>query len=155
MHHPKLFKYFHLVHHKSTNPSPWAAYAFHPLEGIVEAGVIIPMVFLFPVHPRAVLLFLFFMIIYNVYGHLGFELFPKGFNKHWLGRWMSTSVNHNMQVWTNSIVVRRNVCFLFAMWEPRLQQQVSASFRVVCGIMGHVGVSGDRSYSLLESVVAW
>src|SRR5687768_3614129 len=24
MHHPKLFKYFHLVHHKSTNPSPWA-----------------------------------------------------------------------------------------------------------------------------------
>ena len=25
MHHPKLFKYIHLVHHKSTNPSPWAA----------------------------------------------------------------------------------------------------------------------------------
>jgi len=28
MHHPALFKLFHLVHHKSTNPSPWAALAF-------------------------------------------------------------------------------------------------------------------------------
>lgn len=25
MHHPYMFKYIHLVHHKSTNPSPWAA----------------------------------------------------------------------------------------------------------------------------------
>ena len=32
MHHKKLFPVFHLVHHHSTNPSPWAAYAFHPLE---------------------------------------------------------------------------------------------------------------------------
>jgi sterol desaturase/sphingolipid hydroxylase (fatty acid hydroxylase superfamily) len=35
------------------------------------------------------------MIVYNVYGHLGYELYPKGFNKHWLGRWINTSVNHN------------------------------------------------------------
>ena len=27
MHHKKLFNWFHLVHHKSVNPSPWAAYA--------------------------------------------------------------------------------------------------------------------------------
>jgi len=26
MHHKTLFKYVHLVHHRSTNPSPWAAY---------------------------------------------------------------------------------------------------------------------------------
>jgi Delta7-sterol 5-desaturase len=37
MHHPKVFKTFHSVYHQSTNPSPWAAYAFHPLEEIVEA----------------------------------------------------------------------------------------------------------------------
>ena len=40
MHQPRLFKWIHLGHHKSTNPSPWAAYAFHPLEAIVEASVI-------------------------------------------------------------------------------------------------------------------
>ena len=95
MHHPRLFKYFHLVHHKSTNPSPWAAYAFHPLEGIVEASVIFPIVFLIPFHKTAIMVFLLFMMAYNVYGHLGYEIFPKGFNKHPIGRWFNTSVNHN------------------------------------------------------------
>jgi sterol desaturase/sphingolipid hydroxylase (fatty acid hydroxylase superfamily) len=95
MHHPKLFKYLHLTHHKSTNPSPWAAYSFHPLEGVVEAAVIYPIVFLIPYHGTAILVFLMFMMIYNVYGHLGFELYPKGFNKHPIGKWLNTSVNHN------------------------------------------------------------
>ena len=96
MHHPKLFKYFHLVHHKSTNPSPWAAYAFHPLEAIVEASIIFLIVFLIPFHKTALLTFLLFMIFYNVYGHLGFELYPKGFHKHRIGKWINTSVNHNL-----------------------------------------------------------
>ena len=95
MHHPRLFKYFHLVHHKSTNPSPWAAYAFHPLEGVVEASIIFPIVFLIPYHPSAIAVFLLFMMIYNVYGHLGYELYPKGFNKHPIGKWLNTSINHN------------------------------------------------------------
>ena len=53
MHHPKLFPIFHLVHHKSTNPSPWAAFAFHPLEAIIEAGIVFVIVFLIPIHPYA------------------------------------------------------------------------------------------------------
>ena len=96
MHQPKLFKYFHLVHHKSTNPSPWAAYAFHPLEAVIEASIIFLIVFMIPHHRTALLTFLTFMIIYNVYGHLGYELYPKRFNKHFIGRWVNTSVNHNL-----------------------------------------------------------
>ena len=95
MHHPRLFKYFHSLHHKSTNPSPWAAYAFQPLEGIIEASVLFPIVFIIPFHKSAILAFLFFMMAYNVYGHLGYEIFPKRFNRHWFGRWLNTSVNHN------------------------------------------------------------
>ncbi len=95
MHHKKLFKYFHLVHHQSKNPSPWAAYAFHPLEGIVEAGVIFPIVFLIPHHVTTLIAFMFFMMVYNVYGHLGWELYPKGFSKNFSGKWINTSVNHN------------------------------------------------------------
>jgi len=96
MHHPRLFRWFHLVHHKSTNPSPWAAYAFHPLEAIVEAGIYIIIVFTIPVHKSALGVFFLFSIIYNVYGHLGYELYPKGFDRHWLGKWINTSVNHNL-----------------------------------------------------------
>ncbi len=95
MHHPKLFKYFHLVHHKSTNPSPWAAYAFHPLEAVVEGGVFALIAFVLPVHMYMFGFFFLFQIIYNVYGHLGFELYPKNFNQHWLGKWLNTSVAHN------------------------------------------------------------
>jgi sterol desaturase/sphingolipid hydroxylase (fatty acid hydroxylase superfamily) len=96
MHHPRIFRYVHLTHHRSTNPSPWAAFAFHPLEAVAEAGIIFFIAFLFPVHASALLLFLVFMTVYNVYGHLGWELFPNGFDRHGLGQWFNTSVNHNM-----------------------------------------------------------
>ena len=95
MHHPAIFRLFHLVHHKSINPSPWAAYAFHPLEAMVEAGIVVIFLFTIPMHKYHLGLFFLFMIIYNVYGHLGWELYPKGFSRHWLGKWINTSVNHN------------------------------------------------------------
>ena len=95
MHHKALFKWFHLVHHKSTNPSPWAAYAFHPLEALVEVGIVIIFLFTIPIHKSHLLIFFLMMIIYNVYGHLGYELYPKGFSKSTVGRWINTSVNHN------------------------------------------------------------
>jgi sterol desaturase/sphingolipid hydroxylase (fatty acid hydroxylase superfamily) len=95
MHHPAVYRWFHKVHHLSTNPSPWAAMAFHPLEAVVEAGIIVFVVFLFPVHPLAIGIFLLFMMVYNVYGHLGYELYPKGFSHGFIGKWINTSVNHN------------------------------------------------------------
>lgn len=95
MHHPWLFKKVHLVHHRSTNPSPWAAYAFHPLEAIVESLIFVIFLFTIPVHSIHLMWFFVISLVYNVYGHLGFELFPKGFNKHWLGKWFNTSVSHN------------------------------------------------------------
>ncbi len=96
MHHPRLFKFFHIIHHKSTNPSPWAAFAFNPTEAVIESGIIYVFAFTIPIHFIHIFAFLIFMTAYNVYGHLGFELYPKGFNKHWLGKWFNTSVNHNM-----------------------------------------------------------
>jgi lathosterol oxidase len=45
MHHPKIFRHVHLVHHRSINPSPWAAYSFHPIEAVIEAGIYLLIVF--------------------------------------------------------------------------------------------------------------
>lgn len=95
MHHPKLFKAVHKVHHLSTNPSPWTAYAFHPLEAFIEAAIILIFAFTVPTHAFIIMLFMIFQIIYNVYGHLGYELFPKGFHKTVIGRYVNTSVAHN------------------------------------------------------------
>lgn len=95
MHHPKLYRFVHLTHHRSTNPTPWASFAFHPLEAVAEAGIIFFIAFLFPVHSAVILLFVLVMTIYNVYGHLGWELYPRGMARHPIGRWINTSVSHN------------------------------------------------------------
>ncbi len=95
MHHPTLYRYIHLVHHKSTNPSPWAAYSFHPLEALLEIGILVLIVMIIPAKPSAVILFFLFQILYNVYGHLGFELMPRNAHKHPILKWINTSVSHN------------------------------------------------------------
>ena len=96
MHGKSVYRIVHRVHHLSTNPSPWAAMAFHPIESVIEGSVIAVIAFLFPVHPLSIGIFLLFMMIYNVYGHLGYELYPKGFSTSKVGRWINTSVNHNL-----------------------------------------------------------
>jgi lathosterol oxidase len=96
MHHPKVFRYFHYVHHQSTNPSPWASFSFQPLEAMVEAGIFIIFAFSIPIHFYVLIAFLIFMTAYNVYGHLGWELYPKKFEKSSLGKWINTSISHNL-----------------------------------------------------------
>ncbi|MBO9702738.1 MAG: sterol desaturase family protein [Sporocytophaga sp.] len=96
MHLPSFFKIFHSIHHRAYNPSPWSAYAFNPLESIVEAAIVPIIAFIIPVHIHVFLFFFLFQIFFNVYGHLGFELYPKGFNRTLIGRWLNTSVGHNM-----------------------------------------------------------
>ena len=96
MHHKKIFRHVHRVHHESTNPSPWAAYAFHPLEALIQALVFPIMVFTLPLHPIIMTLFLLYMIVRNVIGHLGFEIFPKGWTKNkWLN-WTTAVTHHNI-----------------------------------------------------------
>ena len=84
MHHPSLYRFVHLVHHQSRNPSPWAAFAFHPLEAVVEAGIVFVIAFMLPFHGTALLAFLVFMTFYNAYGHLGMSCIRNAFFVlHW------------------------------------------------------------------------
>lgn len=96
MHSKLLFKYVHKVHHASTNPSPWTAYSFHPLEAFLEAMIVPLMAFTLPVHVSTLTSVMLFQIMYNVYGHLGFEVLPKGTSRHFLGKYINTGVAHNL-----------------------------------------------------------
>ena len=123
MHNPWLFKRIHLVHHKSTNPSPWAAYAFHPFEAIAESLIFTIFLLTIPVHSIHLMAFFVFSLVYNVYGHLGFEIYPEGFNKHWLGRWVNTSVSHNL----HHQFFRGNYGLYFTIWD-RLMGTLRADY---------------------------
>ena len=96
VHHPKLYKRIHLVHHQSVNPSPWASYSFHFLEGILEAMVAPLILFLIPMHPIALILFGLSSFMINVYGHLGYEIAPRWFRHSLLFEILNTSTHHNL-----------------------------------------------------------
>jgi Delta7-sterol 5-desaturase len=96
MHHRKLFPIMHYVHHQSYNPTPWASFSFHPLEAIVEFAFLPVVVCCIPLHPLAILFWSIWMILWNVVGHLGYELFPKGFIHHPVFKWFNTSTHHNL-----------------------------------------------------------
>ena len=95
IHHPRLFSFIHRTHHLSTNPTPWASFAFHPLEAILSIGIIPIIVFTLPIHPYVLFAFLTFMTAINVMGHLGYEIFTKRFVESRIGKWMNSSTNHN------------------------------------------------------------
>ena len=96
MHHPRLFKLFHRVHHLSTSPSPLAAYAFAPAEAVVEALAVPAVLLVMPLHRLALFAWLFYMIVKNVIGHLGIELYPRWFPRARLTRHFTTSTHHNL-----------------------------------------------------------
>jgi Delta7-sterol 5-desaturase len=96
MHLPFFYRKIHLTHHRSVNPSPWAAYAFHPLEAVLEAGIMPILLIIMPLHPISFFGFVTAMLIFNVYGHLGYELFPRKIYEHPLGKWLNTSIYHNL-----------------------------------------------------------
>ncbi len=92
MHHRRLFRLVHRVHHLSSNPSPWAAYAFAPAEAVVHAAFVPLATLVMPVHHLALFTFLGIMIVRNVIGHLGIELLPAGFIRRW--PWTTTTTHH-------------------------------------------------------------
>jgi sterol desaturase/sphingolipid hydroxylase (fatty acid hydroxylase superfamily) len=96
MHHPRLFRLFHRTHHLSTNPTPWAAYAFAPLEAVVQAGIFPLAVLLVPLHPLAFFAFMIWQLSFNVAGHAGFEFHPRWLIDSWLGKILNTPTNHVM-----------------------------------------------------------
>ncbi len=95
MHLPGIYSRVHKVHHLSTNPSPLAAFAFDPIEAVIEALGFVVILLVVPLHPLAFLVVSTFMIAYNVMGHLGYELLPRGLPDAPVARLMNTATSHN------------------------------------------------------------
>jgi Delta7-sterol 5-desaturase len=114
MHHPEIFKTVHKVHHKSTNPSPWAAYSFHPIEAVIQGGIFPLLAFTVPMYEGIYLFAFFYMIaIDTLVLHIGYEFFPKGFTTNKLTRWYITSTHHNL----HHRHVNCNYALYFTWWD--------------------------------------
>jgi len=96
MHHPKVFRIVHKVHHDSNITSPWTAFSFHPLEGVLQALFLPLLVILLPMHLYVVIIQLTIMTFSSVINHLDVEVYPKGFAKNFFGRWLIGATHHSL-----------------------------------------------------------
>lgn len=113
MHHRWLYRALHRTHHRSTNPTPWAAYCFSVGEALVQAGIGPLLVFTIPMHPTAFLAFMLWQITFNVFGHCGFEIYPRWFLKSPLGKFINTPTHHAM----HHEKFRANYGLYFNVWD--------------------------------------
>jgi sterol desaturase/sphingolipid hydroxylase (fatty acid hydroxylase superfamily) len=94
MHTRLLFGAVHRVHHRSTNPTAWAAYSFSLPEAVIQAGIFPLVACLLPIHPLAFATFMLFQITENALGHAGYEIFPRGLMRTPFGALTNTPTHH-------------------------------------------------------------
>jgi len=95
-HHPALFSWMHLGHHRSRQPTPWTSFAFDPPEALLQALFLVGMVMLVPLHLITLLAVLTTMTVWAIVNHLGLDRLPVCFPHHWLGRWLIGPAHHSI-----------------------------------------------------------
>ena len=119
LHHKAIFKYTHLLHHKSTNPSPWTSYSFHFFEAWTEGAILLIIAMVIPIHTITIMLFTVSSFIINVYGHLGHEVAPRWFRNSFLFKIVNTSVYHNI----HHTRFKGNYGLYFRLWDRVLKTE--------------------------------
>jgi Delta7-sterol 5-desaturase len=106
-------KHMHAVHHYSVNPSPWAGFSFHPLEGLAQALIIPVLLLVVPTHPLVLLAFLVVMTVTGITNHLGYELWWRGFARNPVTRYWINATHHSL----HHKYYRCNYGLYFTFWD--------------------------------------
>lgn len=119
MHKPKVYRLIHKTHHDSHITSPWTSFSFHPGEGLLQS-LIIPVIVLFlPMHYWTIVALLTFMTITSAINHSNVEIYPKGFHKHWLGKWFIGATHHSL----HHTQYRYNFGLYFTFWDKLMKTE--------------------------------
>jgi sterol desaturase/sphingolipid hydroxylase (fatty acid hydroxylase superfamily) len=123
MHRPGVFRWVHKIHHDSHIASPFTAFSFHPLEGLLQAVFLPALLLILPVHYGVILILLTLMTFSSVINHLGIELYPRQ-SATFLGRWVIGATHHSLHhKW-----YRYNFGLYFTFWD-RLKKTESPGFQ--------------------------
>jgi linoleoyl-CoA desaturase len=117
MHLKAIFPIVHKIHHLSKTPSPWAIYAFHPVENIIDYSIFPILVFFIPLHPYALAFVIIYNMIMNLGGHFGFEFMPAKYFNTWLFKYGLTTTHHDM----HHAKVNCNYGLYFNIWDRLMQ----------------------------------
>jgi len=113
MHHPKFYRFFHMTHHRSHNPTPFTAYSFAPSEAAL-VYLFSPIFFsLVPMHSTAFIAAMLLQIVRNALAHCGYEVFPRGWVSHPVLGIFTTVTHHDMHHEKGN----GNYGFYFTFWD--------------------------------------
>ncbi|KAK4245492.1 fatty acid hydroxylase superfamily-domain-containing protein [Corynascus novoguineensis] len=90
-HHPRVYKYIHKPHHKWIVPTPWAALAFHPLDGYVQSLPYHMFVFICPVQKYLYMVLFGLVQIWTILIHDGDMI-----SGHWLEKYINSPAHHTL-----------------------------------------------------------
>jgi len=90
-----LFRHVHGVHHRSREPSPWASYAVHPVEAMVN-GLPLLALLVVPLQETVFIVFVLHQVVHSIYGHSAVETLPRPFARHRFWGLLATTTHHHM-----------------------------------------------------------
>jgi Delta7-sterol 5-desaturase len=112
LHHKAIYKLIHHEHHKSITVNPFSTLSFHFMETILLTLWIIPVAMYLPIYAPVLGLVQIYGLFDNVKAHLGFELYPKWFNRSPL-RFLTTATYHDL----HHTKFRGNYALHFRFWD--------------------------------------
>lgn len=95
LHHPRIYRYVHLEHHKSIDVTPFTSLSFHFLEPLLLTLWIIPVAIYIPIYAPVLAAVQVWGTLDNIKSHLGYELYPAWWNRSPLG-FLTSSTYHNL-----------------------------------------------------------
>lgn len=119
MHHPKVFRIVHKVHHDSIETSVFTSFSFHPLEALLQFLFLPIAIVLIPIHYYALGIVLTLWTLSAIINHASVEIFPRKFNEHALGRWLIGATHHDL----HHKEFRTNFGLYFTFWDKWMKTE--------------------------------
>jgi Delta7-sterol 5-desaturase len=113
LHHRRVFAVAHAGHHGSREPSPFASFAFDPVEALLTAWVLPLLVFLIPINVWALIGLLSMMTIVAAMNHCGWEMWPDRWVRAGPGALLITATHHSR----HHTHVQTNFGLYFRLWD--------------------------------------
>ena len=150
MHHPRVFQIVHKVHHDSHIASPFTAFSFHPLEGLLQAIFLPLMLMLLPMHYYVIILQLTIMTFSSVINHLDIEIYPAPL-KNSFSKWVIGATHHSL----HHKQFKYNYGLYFTFWD-KIEKTESPEFAEIIhpkAALTSTAIDSQKNYFKRESAL--
>ncbi len=138
MHQPAVFKIVHKIHHDSHIASPFTAFSFHPIEGLLQAVFLPLLLLLIPIHYVVLIILLVIMTFSSVINHLDIEIYPKNSYQLW-SKWVIGATHHSL----HHKYYKYNYGLYFTFWD-RIKRTESPGFKKIFTMGSKLKIGNNR-----------